>query len=1131
MARSFIRVAANAREVQTTTIGNFNGVDLSSPTLQANTSRSVELLNFVKRQKFNQKRFGIHQVLSNDEVSVSNEQYSKIHGVWSFIDSSNTERVVAHVDDHFVLFTGLGSDKSYFNINQNYNTNWIKDIWTTSSSGPIPMIMEVGPEENSFGFASDGYLYVLGGSRYIRFLYSGESNSIVAEDLKDNYYSTYIPLTRNSVVPTGSLVEGLSQAYDDVNMLTQWKKNSLITGTFGAALSNNPFNSSGYTEFKLDSKVNPKTLNDLNNSVLTLSYLKTNATALINADYTSALTWTTNVITIGPSTPSEVQFNDFIFAKVAYRSGNPGRDYNIKDIAVRLKYKLDTFGSFSYFTTPYFKSDGTGGLILTNTADSTAYNPTDATAYKYTIDYRPAISGGYLTSTANTDVYTITNLASTQGYIEVPIKLFLKYINSFGGVYTFTLTRNLRIPIQSDAEFLAYQTKIDINATAQNVTTHELVFKNGATSIAKLYFGSKDEPAKLHLYYVGGIDYENPSVGTPNMYITFPNWVPGYSERVTGCKFGKLWGYNGARNRLFISGNETFKNIVYHSTQVNFYTKLTSDTIENLNNDFTYFSDLDYNIMGTDNSRVNALEVLANGNLLVLKEENSFEASAYTIKASLTKALAFDGSAVKAGDGTTDLQEEIYLANIGNQGHGGINPLAVANIDSNTLFLSNVGIRSFILSENLPVEETRSLPASTLIDKKLLQDKDYFSNAIMYSFGEYLYLALNGTIYVASEQYLASDIGPKEYEWWLLKGYEYSENNVNNYANIDVRNFFSYDGELYFYNALGLFKIKENQFVDKETTFFAEGYITYTYNAYTPATNNGVLSINSAITPLVTLDKYIAFRYETYNFIGHLNAWITAINGYNFGVVVSTANSSEIVVGKKFRVMAAGSTIKGNYYIISEIGPTQLVSGTTYQFIKFTDLNGNIVTSTTGWGWGGPVNIATVIPAGTELKIKTINQVNNEITVFGDYEETLRFTYLHGETPNREFYVVERDNVSCYYITSPFNFGSITLLKTIDKFILSNDSRSDSYIEIEYLAANNTNQFQTVGSVTNSEMFLNDLSFNYLYFGSSILPIPFAIRANRRNIHSIMFKFKNNRDTNACLTNLTMLYYLTKKVR
>lgn len=1119
MARSFIRVAANAREVQTTTIGNFNGVDLSSPTLQANTSRSVELLNFVKRQKFNQKRFGIHQVLSNDEINfgVGNEQHSKIHGVWSFIDSTNTERVVAHVDDHFVLFTGLGSDKSYFNINQNYNTTWIKDIWTTSNTGPIPMIMEVGPEENSFGFGSDGYLYVLGGGRYIRFFYTGEINSIVAEDLKDNYYSTYIPLTRNSVVPTGSLVEGLSQAYDDVNMLTQWKKNALITGTFGATLSNNPFNSSGFTEYKLDSIVNPRHSQDLLNARLKISYLKTNASNLLNPAYTSAILWSTNVIDIGPAIPLEIDFNDFIFAKVAYRSANPGRDFSAYDIGVRLKYKLSYYGSAGYITTPYFKTNGTGGLVIHNIADPTVYTPSNATAYKYVIDYRPAISAGHLTGTFPN--FTVSASAELQGFFEIPIKLFV-VLDGATNLETL-LTRTIKVPVQSTNEFLAYQTRIDIVALPDSITTHELMFKDGGTDIAKLFFNDNGY-GRLHLYYKDGVEYENPTPGITNVELIFPSWVPGYSERVTDCKFGKLWGYNGARNRLFISGNEAFKNIVYHSTQVNFYTKLTSDTIENLNNDFTYFSDLDYNIMGTDNSRVKALEVLANGNLLVLKEENSFEASAYTIKASLTKALAFDGSAVKAGDGTTDLQEEIYLANIGNQGHGGINPLAVANIDSNTLFLSNVGIRSFILSENLPVEESRSLPASTLIDKKLLQNKDYFSNAIMYSFGEYLYLALNGTIYVASEQYLASDIGPKEYEWWLLKGYEYSENNVTNYANIDVRNFFSYDGELYFYNALGLFKIKENQFVDKETTFFAEGYLSYSQFQYDTDGDPTLLYTNPTVLNYLNIGDYISFRIQTFHVISDVTFNGTT-NRITFNPLI--ASQEEIYEGRKICFTTAGGPpfLGGYFYLFN-------VNGYTAQL---KDLNGNLITNWSNFYWGGPPTaiVSGIIEAGRELEIATINSSTQEFTVIGDFDITVRFTYIHQQTPDRSFYIVKRHNVVSYYVTAPFNFGSISLLKTIDKFILSNDSRSDSYIEIEYLAANNTNQFQTVGSVTNSEMFLNNLSFNYLYFGSSILPIPFAIRANRRNIHSIMFKFKNNQDTNACLTNLTMLYYLTKKVR
>lgn len=1121
MARSFKRITANARELQNTTIGNFSGVDLSSPTLQANTARSVELLNFVKKQKFNQKRFGFHQVISKNN---DNDGYSKIHGVWTFIDSTNTERVIVHIDDHFVLLNNLGSDKSYFDINQDDFATWIIDVW---SVGALPIYMEVGPEENSFGFASDGYLYVLGGGKYIRFKYDAASEDIVAEDLTDNFYSTFIPLTRNSIVPTGSSVEGLSQAYDDVNMLTQWKKNAMITGTFGNNLTSNPFHSSGYTEFQLDSNVNPKTFSDLNDSVLKLSYLKVDATALTNANYTSALTWTSNIITIGPSTPSEVEFNDFIFSKVAYRSGNPGRDYNIKDIAVRLKYKLDTFGSISYETTPYIKSAGTGGLILTNTADTTVYTPTDTTSYKYTIDYRPAISGGYLTATANPEVYHISAAAEALGYIEVPIKLFLKFINIFNSVYTFTLTTNLRIPIQSDAEFLAYQTKIDITATPQNITTHELVFKDGSTSIAKLYFGNDDEPAKLHLYYISGIDYENPTVGTPNMYITFPNWVPGYSERVTNCKFGKLWGYNGARNRLFISGNLTHKNVVYHTTQVNFYTKLTSNEIENLSNDFTYFSDLDYNIIGTDNFAINGLEVLANGNLLVLKEESALEPSLYTIKASLTDALSFDGTTVKASDGTA-LREEIYLANVGNQGHGGINPLAVANLNSDTVFLSNVGLRAFILSENLPVEETRSVPSSTLIDNKLVQDKTFFSSAVMYFFDGYLYLALNGTIYVAKEDEQAKDMGPKEYEWWVLKGYEYVANEVKNYADIKVRNFLNYDGELYFYNENGLFKFVENQYVDKQSIYFPDGYITYAHpNQYDFNGDETLLYTNPLVLQNLSLEKYIAFKTEQYHAISSV-LYDGTTNRITFASH-PTLKAEEIYEGRKVTFTSAGSDFLGNYYYLYNVNTT-----TSPYSAQLKKMDGTLVTDWTNFyivPAPGPIAILSgIIEPGKELKVNFINESSSEFTVMGDFEVVVRFAYVHLQTPDRKFYIVTNDNVVAYFVTAPFNFGSNSQYKTIERFVLTNDTRIDSYVEILYIASNQANTFREITNSNNDFNFSN-ITMTNLYFGSTYLPLPFTLRANMRNVSSIMFKFYNDRDDNACLTNLTMLYYLTKKVR
>jgi hypothetical protein len=126
--------------------------------------------------------------------------------------------------------------------------------------------------------------------------------------------------------------------------------------------------------------------------------------------------------------------------------------------------------------------------------------------------------------------------------------------------------------------------------------------------------------------------------------------------------------------------------------------------------------------------------------------------------------------------------------------------------------------------------------------------------------------------------------------------------------------------------------------------------------------------------------------------------------------------------------------------------------------------------------------------------------------------------------------MVTNDNVVAYFVTAPFNFGSNSQYKTIERFVLTNDTRVDSYLEILYIASNQADTFKEITNSNNNLNFSN-ITMTNLYFGSAYLPLPFTLRANIRNVSSIMFKFYNDRDDNACLTNLTMLYYVTKKVR
>jgi hypothetical protein len=1140
MARSFIRVAANAREQQTTTIGNFGGVDLSSPTLQINSSRAAESVNFLKEDGINQKRNGLTNIWNYFSLSQND-----VKGVFSFTDSSGTKRLIVATGDVLRVVTNFEEGLSY--VNGDYSFTTIQNKANTA-------VAQFSTNEDYIsGWVAGSKLYLLyPGGYYVVVYYNANAIGgarLVAESLANNFDLTYKPLTRFGIAAEGSQTTfPLGIAYDDFNLLTMYKKNSFRTGTF-SNITSNPYHTSTFHKFSLDSKVSFPDTETMQQSVLNIKYLEANTLRNVG----SISNWVSFYLsTIATALGSPIAGSSTT-KKSVYTTSSSGRDFLTSDLIFRYQTSTSTFTN--YFSTDTF----TPGVTVfwdigTHPYSQFSYPQVATSTNRVVIDVRQAVQNGYLAhqNTTSNGNRLFHVLKGTNGGFNVSISVWTTYQYLSIPVTSSAITMNpVTVSVVTPTEFSAYEVEKELNLTPSFVGSTSATFStnNGLWIVANLYYGSDSENGYLQIpYNTSGTplsflgqnsltDFYPPILGTSNMELTFPLYVEGYTEKVVKNKFGKLFGYNGAKNRLFLAGNPDQKNVTQRSSPVNFYTQ-EQGKVTAVDEDLSYFSDLDYNIVGSMDNAISGLEVLSDNKLLILKEDNKEDATIFTVSASVIDATAYDGSRVTALDGTS-LKEEIYLADTGNIGDGLASHKLVTTLNGDTLFLSKLGVRGVVAERSLPTAPRSSVSRSSLINKILKENYKFISNSALTVYKGKAYLYLNGTIYVADENYRTEN---GEYEWWILKGEEITpENGVSFFNNFNIKNFFEHDGELYFYDYgtegflsgynTRFYKFVSNQYVDKKMQQFANGNATYTFSAYTPATNNGVLSINSAITPLVTLDKYIAFRYEQYNFIGHLNSWSGGIGGYYFGVTIDTGNMTEVVVGKKFRVMAAGSTIKGNYYIISEIGSIYNDSGINYRLIKFTDLNGNIVTSTSGWGWGGPTNIATVIPAGTELKIKTIDQVNNEITVFGDYEETLRFTYLNGETPNREFYVVERDNVSCYYITSPFNFGSITLLKTIDKFILSNDSRSDSYIEIEYLAANNTNQFQTVGSVTNSEMFLNDLSFNYLYFGSSILPIPFAIRANRRNIHSIMFKFKNNRDTNACLTNLTMLYYLTKKVR
>lgn len=86
--------------------------------------------------------------------------------------------------------------------------------------------------------------------------------------------------------------------------------------------------------------------------------------------------------------------------------------------------------------------------------------------------------------------------------------------------------------------------------------------------------------------------------GEDNIKITYSKHIEGYSERINKCDICTLYGVNGARDRLFVAGNNGFGNRDY-------YSQMDSGL---------YFGDLWYTVVGADNSKIMGYTII-NDNL------------------------------------------------------------------------------------------------------------------------------------------------------------------------------------------------------------------------------------------------------------------------------------------------------------------------------------------------------------------------------------------------------------------------------------------------------------------------------------------------------------------------------------
>ena len=210
--------------------------------------------------------------------------------------------------------------------------------------------------------------------------------------------------------------------------------------------------------------------------------------------------------------------------------------------------------------------------------------------------------------------------------------------------------------------------------------------------------------------------------GQDNVYIQYKKTIPGVADKIKNCTILELFD-----NRVFMSGNPNFPNLLWHSS------------LENP----TYFSDTDYYEEGASNSAVKSL-VAGNNAIWVLKAPSESNTTIFyhnpTIDANAGKVYPSTHSSISTGCRTTGI-----------------------NFNDTICFYSDNGLEA--ITGDVTTEQIIS-HKSSLVDSRLLNEN--LDNMILTEWEGYLLTIIDNKIYLADSRQYSQVNDHYEYEWYYF---------------------------------------------------------------------------------------------------------------------------------------------------------------------------------------------------------------------------------------------------------------------------------------------------------------------------------------------------------------------------
>lgn len=241
-------------------------------------------------------------------------------------------------------------------------------------------------------------------------------------------------------------------------------------------------------------------------------------------------------------------------------------------------------------------------------------------------------------------------------------------------------------------------------------------------------------------------------------------------SQVNKCTTMCIYGYAGANNRIFLSGNPDYANIVMHSHI----------------DDITYIPVENITKIGLEIVPISGFARLLNGNLGILKLQSDTDSTLFEM-----------GYATYNGAEAFPLKGSV-------KGEGNISQHAIDVLINEPLILTPNGV--FALNSATLSDEIYVYHKSYYIDNKLKQEPNLENAVGIVNDGKY-YLAINDHVYVADSRFKSTTSNSKysnyQYEWYY-------------WINLPVKVWFVWNNELYFGDKSGnICKFREDDDADR----------------------------------------------------------------------------------------------------------------------------------------------------------------------------------------------------------------------------------------------------------------------------------------------------------------------------